>query len=109
MLQYVLRYDAKPGQSGALRDWMRDNEQALKDHAADGWHYVGTWFTVRVFGDSQVESRWDIDDYAALGSGFGDDTAIRLINEWFEFVDQTRPMKGSLLKSAAEVDVLPGQ
>ena len=108
-MQYVLRYDAKPGMSGAFRDWMRENEHDFKDHAAEGWHYLGTWFTVRVFGDSGVETRWEIDDYAALGSGFGDETAIRLANDWFEFVDQSRPMRATLLKSAAEVDVLPGQ
>jgi len=33
-MQYVLRYDAAPGESRALRDWVRDNETALQEHAA---------------------------------------------------------------------------
>ena len=107
-MQYVLRYDALPGKSGALRDWVRDNDAAMREHAADGWHYLGTWFTVRSFGAHSVESRWDIDDYAALGSGFGDEAGIRLIQEWFELVDQSRPFEASLYKDANEVDVLPG-
>jgi hypothetical protein len=108
-MQYVLRYDAQPGKAGALRDWVRDNEDAMREHAADGWHYAGTWFTVRSFGAYAVESRWDIDDYAALGSGFGDEAGIRLIQDWFELVDQSRPFEAALYKDANEVDVLAGQ
>lgn len=53
-------------------------------------------------------SRWDIDDYAALGAGFGDEVAVKLLQDWFEFVDQSRPFEAQLLKDAGEVDVLPG-
>ena len=61
------------------------------------------------FGSYDVESRWDIDGYAALGAGFGDETAVQLMNDWFEFVDRSRPFEATLYKSASEVDVLPGQ
>ena len=107
-MQYVLRYDALPGKGGPLRDWIRDNEDGLRDTAAPGWHYAGTYFTVRNFGSYAVETRWDLDDYAALGAGFGDEVAVKLIQDWFEFVDQSRPFEAQLLKDAGEVDVLPG-
>ncbi|MDJ0961109.1 MAG: hypothetical protein QNJ88_10645 [Acidimicrobiia bacterium] len=108
-VQYVLRYDTLPGKGGPLRDWIRENENALRENAAPGWHYAGTYFTVRSFGSYGVESRWDLDDYAALGAGFGDEVAVQLLQDWFEFVDQSRPMEAQLLKGAHEVDVLPGQ
>jgi len=56
-----------------------------------------------------VETRWDLDGYAALGSGFGDEAGVKMIQDWFEFVDQTRPFEAALYKDAHEVDVLPGQ
>jgi hypothetical protein len=107
-MQYVLRYDIEPGRNAEFRDWVRTNHAALQEHAAEGWHYVGTYFTVRSFGDYSVESRWDLDDYGALGSGWGDETGVRLTTEWFGFVDQRRPFQAGLYKDANEVDVLPG-
>ena len=107
-MEYVLRYDVKPDRAGEFRAWIVNNEDALQAHAAEGWTYRGTYFTVRGFGDFSNESRWDIADYAALGSGFGDEDGIRLTQEWMAFVDQTRPFQATLYKSAGDVDILPG-
>ena len=69
---------------------------------------MGTWFTVQGFGSYPVESRWEVDDYASLGSGFGDEVFQRLMREWSEFGDESRPDESCLLKSATDVAILEG-
>jgi len=107
-MEYVLRYDVKPARSGEFREWLQGNGTAFSDHTPEGWTYAGTYFTVRGFGEYSNETRWRIDSYAALGSGFGDEDSIRLTSQWMEFVDQSRPWQATLYKDAAEVDILPG-
>lgn len=107
-MEYVLRYDVKPMRSTEFRQWLRDNEATMRDHAPDGWEYLGTWFAVRSFGEYTNETRWRIDDYAALGSGFGDDESIRVMQEWMHLVDTERPWQATLYKGTDEVDILPG-
>ena len=46
-----------------------------------------------------MESRWEIDDYAALGAGFGNDEFQALMIEWEEFGDSSRPSPSVLMKS----------
>ncbi len=67
-----------------------------------------TWFTVRAFGSHDAEVRWDIDDYSALGAGWGDDTHLRLVQEFWAFTDQSQGTQGALMKSAGDVITLPG-
>lgn len=107
-MEYALYYDTKPARSEEFRAWLIDNDDALRERGPDGWDYLGTYFTVRGFGDFGCHTRWAIDGYAALGSGFGDETGVRLTQQFMEFVDQTRPWQGTLYKSATEVDILPG-
>jgi hypothetical protein len=107
-MEYVLRYDIKPDRATEFRAWITDNTANLAAHAAEGWTYRGTYFTVRGFGDYSNETRWEIDDYAALGAGFGDQDSVRLTQEWMDFVDQTRPFQATLYKSASDVEILPG-
>ena len=107
-MEYVLRYDVKPERATEFRAWITENEGDLAAHAADGWTYRGTYFTVRGFGDYSNETRWQIDDYAALGAGFGDENNVRLTREWMDYVDQTRPFQATLYKSAGDVVILPG-
>ena len=107
-MEYVLRYDVAPQRSTEFRDWLKANDNAFNDNAPDGWTYAGTWFTVRGFGEYTNETRWIIDDYAALGAGFGNEENVRLTGEWMSFVDQTRPFQATLYTGATEVDILPG-
>jgi hypothetical protein len=106
-MEYVYRHSIKPGKAGEYRDWLQENEQAMNDHAAEGWSYLGTWFDVRGFGHHDAESRWEIDDYAALGAGFGDAEMVQLMGEFFsEFLDHTHKPQAVLLKSTAEVAIV---
>jgi len=107
-MEYVLRYDVKPTRSNEFRDWLRTNDSGFSEHAPEGWTYAGTFFTVRGFGEYSNETRWRIDNYAALGSGFGNEENVRLTSQWMEYVDQTRPFQATLYKDATEVDLLPG-
>ena len=107
-MQYIIRYDVKPQQAEAFRAWLSKNREAFGDHAPTGWSYVGTWFTVQGFGSYQAETRWELDDYASLGSGFGDEENQRLLAEWFDFVAEGRPNETYLMKSADDVSILKG-
>ncbi len=109
MLQYVYRFSVLKGKSGSFIEWINENDQNFREHSAEGWHYLGTWFIVRGFGDYQAEMRWDLDDYAALGAGFGDAVNQRLLNEFFtDFLDEGAPAQAYLLKGSTVVESAPG-
>lgn len=107
-MEYVLRYDIEPTKSVEFRTWLQNNEGVMHEHSPDGWTYLGTWFTVRSFGEYTTETRWQLDDYGALGAGFGDAENMRVMQEWMGLIDQTRPFQAALYKSTDEVDILPG-
>ena len=104
-MQYIVRYQLKPMQAPAFHKWLAENEASIKENAPQGWAYLGTWFTVRGFGRFQCETRWELDDYGDLGTGWGNETYQRLMREWLEFSDQTQDGETYLMKSAAEVSV----
>jgi hypothetical protein len=106
MLEYTYRYNIMLGKAGAFRDWLLANDEDLHDHQPPGWTYLGTWFAVRGFGDFGCEGRFQIESYEALGSGFGDDEAQRLVRELFEdFIDWTTRPVATLYRSASEVRI----
>ncbi len=107
-MQYIVRYDVVPKKAAEFRQWLLDNDQRLRDHQPEGWQYLGTWFTVLGFGQYQAESRFEVADYADLGSGFGDEELQRLQLEWFEFVDTRSSGETYLMKSATDVQVMAG-
>jgi hypothetical protein len=107
-MQYIIRYEIKDGKNSEFRKWVLDNANNFEQHAVKGWKYLGTWFTVRGFGRYSVETRWELEDYAALGAGFGDEVAQKMNLEWFQMVDWAQGSETQLVKSAAEVDMLPG-
>ncbi len=107
-MQYIVRYDVAPNQAAEFKQWLLDNDQALRDHQPDGWEYLGTWFTVMGFGRHHVESRFEVADYADLGSGFGDEELQKLQLEWFDFVEAGIPGETYLMKSATDVQVMAG-
>jgi hypothetical protein len=107
VLQYVFRYSVKPGMAGEFNQWLLDNHEGLRDHLPDGWHYLGTWFSVRGFGAHDCEVRYELDDYAAPGEGFGDEVSVGLLKEFFEkYQDSARPTEAYLLRAAGDVDIL---
>lgn len=108
-MQIVYRYRIKPQKAGDFIDWLDKNRDNFVNHAREGWTYEGTWFTVQSLADYDAESRWELDDYAALGSDFGDETSQRLIREFlFDWIDDRYPLVGTLMKSEGDVRVLEG-
>jgi len=107
-MQYIVRYDVVPGKAEAYRDWLVENEDEMREHQPAGWTYLGTWFTVLGFGSYQAESRWEVDDYAGLGAGFGDERLQELTRDSFEFIDFGRPGETYLMKSATDVAIMDG-
>jgi hypothetical protein len=107
-MQRIDRYYLRPGKVEAYLDWLKKNDQVFREGAPEGQTYLGTWFTVQGFGEYDVESRWELDDYAALGSGFGSDEFLALMIEWEEFGDSSRPQQSFLMKSEDDVRIVPG-
>ncbi len=107
-MQYVQRYYLQPKKAGAFRDWLQKNGPALIENAPEGWKYIGTWFMVRGFGKFDVETRWELADYAALGAGFGNDNLQKLNAEWFEFIDPGLVGEVALMKSDTDILIQPG-
>jgi hypothetical protein len=104
-MQYVNRFNLEPQQATPFREWLLENGTTFAEHAPEGWSYLGTWFTVLGFGHYQCEVRWELDDYTALGAGFGDETFQELFRQWITFTDQRDPGETYLLKSADDVRV----
>jgi hypothetical protein len=105
IMQYVMRYQLKPMVQAEFHQWVTENESELATNAPEGWTYLGTWFTVRGFGQYDCETRWELDDYGALGAGWGNETYQQLMREWMEFADLARDSETYLMKSAADVYV----
>ncbi len=101
-MQYIVRYNLKDDQARSFRQWLLDNAARLAQPQRQGWRYLDTHFTVMGFGDYDCESRWEIDDYAALGSPLND-LGNAVLAEWLDFIDDS---EATLLKSAQEVQVL---
>lgn len=104
-MQYVLRYRIASDKAGALREWLRENSADIETHAPDGWHYAGSYFVVRGFGDYDCEMRYDLDDYAAMDSE-NPPRFNEIVREWQGFVNDATPTRAVLLKSADEVVIV---
>ena len=107
-MQYVARYDLKPYKATEFIAWLEENEATYAENAMEGWTYLGTWGTVHQLGRFDFETRWELEEYASLGAGWGNETFQRLQLEWLEFIDQTRDMETSLMKSVSVVSIMPG-
>ena len=105
-MQYVQRYALKDGAAADFREWVQKNAEALTANSPDGWAYDGTYFTVMGFGTHQVETRWEVEDYASFGSGFGTETFQRLFHEWNDFINTNLPGETYLMKSADDVAIM---
>jgi hypothetical protein len=106
-MQYINRFNVLPHKSEEFRDWLQKNDKLLHHGNPQGWKYLGAWFTVRNFGRYDCEMRWELDDYAALGEGFGSDA---LQQAWREIFDAFAPNQGEtyLMKSSEEVFIMEG-
>lgn len=106
-MQYIFRFNVIPHKSEAFRDWLKKNDKLLHEDMPEGWQYLGAWFTVRNFGRYNVEMRYEIDDYADLGAGFGSDA---LQQAWLEIIDYFAPNQGEtyLMKSSEDVSIMKG-
>jgi hypothetical protein len=107
-MQYIQRANLKPFKAAAFQQWLLDNASLLAEHAPEGWTYVGTWFTVRGFGQYDCEVRWELADYAALGSGFGTEAFQQAMLEAQEYIDSSRGGETYLMKSAADIRMQQG-
>jgi len=106
-MQYISRFNLLPHKSEAFLDWLKKNDTLLHEGQEPGWHYLGTWFTVRGFGKYDGEIRFELDDYADLGAGFGSEALQEAFLEAFEYMT---PNQGEtyLMKSIEDVKVMKG-
>ncbi len=107
-MQYVQRYNLKPNKAGEYQEWLAKNATLLANEAPEGWTYLGTWFTVREFGRYDCESRWELTDYSALGSGFGSEAYQKAWLQAAELFDLSEHGDTALMKSAADVMIMKG-
>lgn len=104
-----MRYNVKPGKMAEFAEWLKKNDQIQREHSAEGWTYLDTYFTVQGFGTYHCETRWEVDDYASLGGGFGDEEAQRLFAEWYgEFFDDRFPLEATLCKKVDAIRIPEG-
>ena len=107
-MQAVYRFRIKPGKAGAFVEYTKKQE-ADPPKAPDGWTYLGTYFVVQGLGDYDAEVRWEMEDYAALGSTGGSAEFDESNQEFFaEYYDDRFPMRTTLMKSADDVYVPEG-
>lgn len=104
-MQYVMRFRVTPRRTAEFRSWLQQHDADLHGDLPEGWTYAGAYFVVRGFGDYDCELRWDLDDYAALGSE-NPPTFNQIVKEWQEFVSDASPVEAALLKRAEEVVII---
>jgi hypothetical protein len=107
-MQYIMRFNVKPEKSEEFQEWIKQNEKDIRENHPPGWRYLGFWFTVRGLGKFDGEMRWELDDYNALGAGFGGEKTQKLILQFFQFLENSRVAETYLMKSTDEVEILPG-
>ena len=105
-MQYIQRLNLKPNRAYAFHQWLAENEHRLREGAPEGWTYLGMWFTVRGFGAYDIEIRYELADYASLGSDWGTEDAQKAILETVEYLDLSRGQETYLMKSASDVKVM---
>jgi hypothetical protein len=106
-MQYIQRFNLKPRKSGEFRDWLKTNDQLLRNGQPEGWTYLGTWFTVRNFGHYDCEMRYELQEYAALGANFGSEALQKAFLDIMDWFAET-PGETTLMKSAEEVIIMEG-
>ena len=108
-MEYVMRYSLEAKKETAFRRWLEANEQRLRDESPKAWTYLGTYFVVHATADYACETRWRLDDYAALEPA-GESSAWRkLIQEHGSFVSGLPPMRTVLMKEASEVTIITSE
>ncbi len=107
MLEYVFRFSVDKGRQSEFMDWIRENQDRMEQHNRPGWAYLGTWVTVGGFGNYTGESRWSLDNYESLGSGWGDEIAVELGSQFFSMIDPVH-REANLLRSTATASSMPG-
>lgn len=105
LMQIVFRSNVKDGRMTEYLEWVRENIDAVQEHAPDGWSYAGTYVTVYGFGSHEVENRWDVEDYANLAPGTSDEAWKKLVVESNDFFVSGQ-MQTSLVKGVDDVVVL---
>ena len=103
-MQIVYRYNLQPGKATAFRDWLIENDEVFRKESPPGWTYLGSWFTVQGLGRLAVENRWELDDYSALGAGFGTEKYQAVLNEWEDYAD-LNSSETTLMKSVEDVTI----
>ena len=93
-MEYITRFSLKPNKAEEFRQFMRDNDDKLTATSPEGWTYLGTYLTVRGFGDCDCKSRWELTDIGALANPFRDP----IHDVVFGFIHDSRPMTSTLLK-----------
>ncbi|MDH3462849.1 MAG: hypothetical protein OEM32_04395 [Acidimicrobiia bacterium] len=102
MLEYVYRFTIEKSKQSEFIEWLRANEDQLRAHPRPGWTYLGTFMTVGAFGEYDGESRWELDSYASLGEGWGDEVARQLLGEFLDSTDNVH-RQANLLRNVATV------
>ena len=97
-MQLVMRNNVKDERVSEFVAWVKENREAMEEHAPDGWSYAGTFVTVYGMGTHDVEVRWEVDDYGDLAPNDQSDEWTRLIRESSDMLvsstGQTALMKG---------------
>ena len=106
-MEMVYRFRIKPGKAGAFVAWDKAQREA-DTPTAEGWSYKGTWMVVQGLGDYDAESRFEVDDYAALGNQQPAEAMEANIEFFTEYVDDRFPMRTTLMKSVDDVYVPEG-
>jgi hypothetical protein len=102
-MQVVTRFHILPGKENELRKWTLEKEKEGIPNAP-GWKYLGTYFTSMGFGRFDMETRNEIENYAAIDSWRENPDApwIKLEKEVAQFTDFSRPYEITILREASE-------
>ena len=106
-MEIVYRSNVKDGRMQEFIEWVAENEESMRSSAPDGWTYLGTWVTVHGIGTHDVEMRFELADYAALGPDRSNEESNRLVAELNDFF--TAGAGGTaLMKTVDDVFVIGG-
>ncbi len=102
----IMNFNLKEYKAREYQKWIKENEEALAEHAPKGWRYRGTYFYVLGFGPYTCAQFWEIADYSDFDAfrNHDDPTWLELIEQSMTF-GAPEPTPSWLLREAGDTKI----
>lgn len=104
---YIMNGNVKEGKMIEYQQWVRKNEDLMKEHTPPGWKYLGTYAYVLGFGHHHIASLWECETYKDFDNWreHNDENWLRILEEAQDFFS-TDPVESVLLREIGDTRIV---